>query len=557
MPDGFFDAPTSLAAGAVAATGVAVALRRGREQVESQGVALAGLTAAFVFAAQMVNVPIAAGTSGHVLGGVLAAVLVGPWVAVLCLTVVVTVQCLLFADGGLSALGVNVVNMALVTCLGGWLVFRGVRSVLPRSLPSTRAVPVAAGIAAGSSVVLASVAFTAEYALGGTTDVSVGTVLAAMVGVHTVIGLGEGVVTGLLVAAVLAARPDLVAGARAGDEPPADGRRRLVPGVAVAGAGLGTALLIAACAAPFASTAPDGLERVAADHGLHATGTAVIGSAVVGDGGIGRLAGVAVVLGLAVLVVAATAAGAGRRRGERPRALADLPAHVKVVAALAFVLGVVATPRTAVPVFVLDAVVVAFVAHRAGLALPALVRRLAVELPFVAFALLLPFLAGGPDVAVGPLSLSVAGLWSAWGVLAKATLGVAVAVVLTHTTPPGDLVGGLQRLRVPGPLVAIGAFMVRYGAVLSAEVERLRIARVSRGDDPRWLWQARSVATTGGALFVRSFERGERVQLAMAARGFDGRWPTSGAAALPVDWAPAAAFAAVAVTGAALALGMG
>ncbi len=301
MPDGFFDAPTSLAAGAVAATGVAVALRRGRELVESQGVALAGLTAAFVFAAQMVNVPIAAGTSGHVLGGVLAAVLVGPWVAVLCLTVVVVVQCLLFADGGLSALGINVVNMALVTCLGGWIVFRGVQAVLPRSTPSTRSVPVAAGIAAGASVVLASIAFTAEYAIGGTTDVSVGAVLATMVGVHTLIGLGEGVVTGLLVAAVLAARPDLVAGApTATDDRP---QRRLVPGLLVAGAGLGAALLIAACAAPFASSAPDGLERVAADHGLEATRTAVIGSAVVGDGGPGRLAGVTVALGLAALAL--------------------------------------------------------------------------------------------------------------------------------------------------------------------------------------------------------------------------------------------------------------
>lgn len=211
IPDGFFDAPTSVAAGAVAVGGVALALRRTRDQVADKEVALAGLTSAFLFAVQMMNFPVAAGTSGHLLGGVLAAVLVGPWLGVLCLTVVVVVQCLLFADGGLSALGLNVVNMAFVPCLGGWVVFRGLRFVLPRSHAG---VVVAAGVAAGLSVVLAAVAFTVEYAVGGTADVSLRAVLGAMVGVHTLIGVGEGVITGAVVAAVLAARPDLVVGAR-------------------------------------------------------------------------------------------------------------------------------------------------------------------------------------------------------------------------------------------------------------------------------------------------------------------------------------------------------
>lgn len=211
IPDGFFDAPTSVAAGAVAVGGVAVALRRTRDQVADKEVALAGLTSAFLFAVQIMNFPVAAGTSGHLLGGVLAAVLVGPWLGVLCLTVVVVVQCLLFADGGLSALGLNVVNMALVPCLGGWVVFRCLRLVLPRSHAG---VVVAAGVAAGLSVVLAAVAFTVEYAVGGTADVSLRAVLGAMVGVHTLIGVGEGVITGAVVAAVLAARPDLVVGAR-------------------------------------------------------------------------------------------------------------------------------------------------------------------------------------------------------------------------------------------------------------------------------------------------------------------------------------------------------
>lgn len=211
IPDGFINLKTSMAAGAVAVGGVAVAIRRTRDQVAEREIALAGMTAAFVFALQMMNFPVAAGTSGHLLGGVLAAVLVGPWVAVLCLTTVLVVQCLLFADGGLSALGLNIVNMALVGCLGGWLVFRGLRAVLPRTHAG---VVVASALAAGISVVLASLAFTLEYALGGTTDVSLRAVAGAMVGVHLLIGIGEGVITGAVVAAVLSVRPDLVYGAR-------------------------------------------------------------------------------------------------------------------------------------------------------------------------------------------------------------------------------------------------------------------------------------------------------------------------------------------------------
>lgn len=210
-PDGFIDGPTSLAMGVVAAGGVGLCLRRAGHELEEKQVPLAGLTAAFVFAAQMLNFPVASGTSGHLLGGVLAAVLVGPYVGALCVTVVVAVQALLFADGGLTALGFNVVNMALVIALGGYLVFVGLRRVLP----STRAgIALASGIAAGLGVVMSSIAFTAQYAVGGTGGADIATVGVSMVGVHLLIGIGEGVITALTVSAVLASRPDLVHGAR-------------------------------------------------------------------------------------------------------------------------------------------------------------------------------------------------------------------------------------------------------------------------------------------------------------------------------------------------------
>jgi cobalt/nickel transport system permease protein len=211
IPDGFIDGSTSAGAAAVAAGGIGVSLRRAAEVLDERRVPLAGLVAAFVFALQMLNFPVAGGTSGHLLGGVLAAVLVGPSVGAVCIAVVVAIQALLFADGGLSALGLNVVNMALITAFGGYAVFALLRRVLPSRSSSVVA---AAGIAAGISVVLSSIAFTAEYAIGGAGTASVTTVAGAMVGVHVLIGIGEGVITGLVVSAVLASRPDLVWGAR-------------------------------------------------------------------------------------------------------------------------------------------------------------------------------------------------------------------------------------------------------------------------------------------------------------------------------------------------------
>src|ERR687895_122289 len=161
IPDGFINAPTSLAAGAVAAGGVGAGLRRAAQTLQERQAPLAGLAAAYIFAVQMLNFPVAAGTSGHLLGGVLAAVLVGPWAGTICVTVVLLVQAL-FADGGLTALGLNIVNMALVTSLGGYALFTGLR----RMLPATRgSIVVASGVAAGTSVVASAVAFTLEYAL--------------------------------------------------------------------------------------------------------------------------------------------------------------------------------------------------------------------------------------------------------------------------------------------------------------------------------------------------------------------------------------------------------
>lgn len=211
VPDGFVDAPISLAAGALATAGVALCLREARRELDERAAPVAGLAAAFVFAAQMINFPVAGGTSGHLLGGVLAAVLVGPATGALCVTVVIAVQALLFADGGLTALGVNVVDMGLVTVLVGYAVFRGLVHVLPDRRSSVIG---AASVGAFVSVPASALAFTGFFAVGGTVSVPLDTLATAMVGVHLAIGVGEALITGATVASVLAVRPDLVAGAR-------------------------------------------------------------------------------------------------------------------------------------------------------------------------------------------------------------------------------------------------------------------------------------------------------------------------------------------------------
>jgi cobalt/nickel transport system permease protein len=211
VPDGFFDVPTSVATGVVAAAGVSVALRRARHELDDSTAPMAGLVATFVFAGQMMTFPVGAGTSGHLLGGALAAVLAGPWTAVLAITVVLSVQALLMADGGITALGTNVTLMALVGVAVGWLVFKAVRSVLPKRLAL---VAPAAAVGALVSVPAAAAVFTLLFSVGGTAPIDTGTVLAAMLGWHTVIGIGEAVITGLVVAGVVAVRPDLCYGAR-------------------------------------------------------------------------------------------------------------------------------------------------------------------------------------------------------------------------------------------------------------------------------------------------------------------------------------------------------
>ncbi|MFD8209205.1 cobalt ECF transporter T component CbiQ [Streptomyces sp. NPDC059695] len=220
-----------------------------------------------------------------------------------------------------------------------------------------------------------------------------------------------------------------------------------------------------------------------------------------------------------------------------------LPPHTKLVAVLGFVVVVVSTPREAVWAFALYAALLAGVAAKARIPAGFLLKRLAIEIPFVAFALLMPFVVPGERTTFLGISLSVPGLWGAWNVLAKGTLGVAASVLLASTTELRSLILGLQRLKLPPLLVQIASFMIRYGDVITDEMRRMSVARRSRGFEAKGVRHWGVLAKSAGALFIRSYERGERVHLAMVSRGYTGTMPViDEVTATRAQWAYAAAL---------------
>jgi cobalt/nickel transport system permease protein len=317
IPDGFLDARTAAATAGLSLAGVGFALRQARRHVPPRNVPLMGLTAAFVFAAQMLNFPVAGGTSGHLMGAVLVGVLLGPSAAVVVLTSVLIVQCLLFADGGVLALGANVLNMALVAALSGYAIHRAVR----RLFPGERGWFLAVAFAAWCSTVLASICCAGELAWSGTVSWSAG--FPAMANVHMLIGLGEGLITALVLAAIRRTRPELI-----------DHNESARTGLGeVLVYGLVVAAVLALFVAPFASPWPDGLEKVAAALGFgHQAAVrslvpspwagyrlAGIGSAAAATALAGAI-GTAVAFGLAFLLARAIVPVAKSRKPPLPQA---------------------------------------------------------------------------------------------------------------------------------------------------------------------------------------------------------------------------------------------
>jgi cobalt/nickel transport system permease protein len=235
----------------------------------------------------------------------------------------------------------------------------------------------------------------------------------------------------------------------------------------------------------------------------------------------------------------------------------DSPVHrmapeAKIAAMVLFTIVVVITPREEFWAFAGYAVLIAIVAALARIRPGWLLKRSLIEVPFVILAVVLPFVGDGPTVNWFGLTLTVEGLYGAWNIIIKGTLGVLASLLLAATTTNRDLIVGLDRLRCPQIITQIATFMLRYLEVITGEARRMRIARVSRGYDPRFLWHVKAFAIGVGSLFLRAFERGERVYLAMVSRGYTGRLPSpAGQGAGALQWSAAAllplAAAAIAI----------
>ena len=271
-PDGFLQPGTAAVTAVLSAVTIGYALRRSKTALEERQLPLAGVSAAFIFAAQMVKFPVASGTTGHLIGAALAAILLGPLTGAMVVAIVVCVQAIVFADGGLSALGYNVLNMAIVPAIGGYGLFILFRRMLPNHYGGVIG---AAGLAAWGSVVFGAGALCLEWLFGASAPVAFDTVFQAMVSVHALIGVGEGVITGLALGAVLRARPDIVAGV-ADLNLNALSRATQVPmRTFVVGGGL-VALLTGAVMSQFSVDRPDGLEYVSSEVGIGGPGTSSV-----------------------------------------------------------------------------------------------------------------------------------------------------------------------------------------------------------------------------------------------------------------------------------------
>jgi cobalt/nickel transport system permease protein len=513
IPDGFLSAPVAVGTGVVSAAAVGAALRRVRPEQEPGLAPRMGMTAAYIFAAQMVNFPVAAGTSGHLLGALLAAVLVGPSAAAVVMAAVFVIQTFFFLDGGHTALGANVLNMGLAGAWGGYAAYRA----LAGAAPGPRRCLWAAGIAAWCSVMLGAALTAAQLALSGT--IAGRLVFPAMLGAHALIGLGEAVLTAAALGLLWRVRPDLITGRDA--DPAAAGRWRWA---ALSG------LAAVAALAPLASQHPDGLERVAE---ILRFDRAAADPSLPGPfpdytlPGAGERAWIPIVvslIGSSVMLASLAALVRLRRRfsyghsplmkGERGEGRGErVDARVKVGCLLGLVLAAVLLPaQDAGKVVILAVAALAWVVLERT---PArwLAARALVLLPFVGLAALsLPALReiGAPPSVYGLIFLRAA------------TSLLATAAFLAGTAE-AEVVGALAAYRVPAPLITTMTFALRYIRLLGAEAGRMLQARSARAAGGGTLALRAGVGgSIVGSLFIRSFERAERVSLAMEARGYRG-----------------------------------
>ena len=504
IPDGFLSAPVAASTALVSVASVAGALRRVHPEVEPGLVPRMGLTAAYVFAAQMVNFPVAGGTSGHLLGALLAAILVGPHAATVAMTAVFLIQAFFFLDGGHTALGANVLNMGLAGTYGGYAIYR----LVAGPAPGSRRCLVAAGAAAWLSVMLGAALTSTELALSGT--IAPRFVFPAMLAVHALIGLGEAAITVSAVALLWKVRPDLLTGRDAGTS------------AAVQWGWAAGGLALVALLAPLASSSPDGLERVAERLGFEAhAAPPVLGGPFpdytlpgLGESQWGPVAVSLIGCGLvlAVLVLVSRVRVSKLQVGwAAPSERVD--ARVRLGCMLAVVVTAVLLPPTAAGKVMLLAGLAALWCIASRVSVRWLAGRAALLLPFVGLAALsaTALRGGGPTESFYGLVF-----------LRTSTSLLATAAFLAGTPEP-EVLAALRAYRLPPALAETLAFALRYLRALGEDTGRMLQARAARGAGGGTLVLRAGVAGgIVGSLFIRSFERAERVSLAMAARGYRG-----------------------------------
>ena len=578
IPDGIIDDAPVLAATWLGSAGtVGYAVRWVRLRVSEQRTVLMAVLAALIFALQLLNFPVAGGTSGHFAGAAAAAIILGTWPAVVVMTTVLVVQAVFFLDGGLVALGPNVFNLAVVTTFTGWLMYRLLMRLLAGRNP--RAARIGASFAAGwFSIVCGATAAALEIWLSG--KMPLGLVLGSMSLWHALIGVGEGLITAGLVGYLAAVRPDVL-----------DHRARPAR-VGRPAAALAVIALIAAALSFAASAYPDGLERVLRSAGVQSgpvartplalphysipgmSGSAVGGilAAIVGTVLTGTLLWLAFVRrrpseGTADDVPAdrhdmhrhvhrhsdepdhahphhhvsgspdEAQSGHGHAHGsffERYTYILSpihsLDPRAKILGCIVLVVTVVLSPP--LRPFELAGLVLFFALTTlaARLPLPRILARTAIVLPFAgAIALFAPLTQSGGSLSAGGLAGAYAGGgWiAAYAVISKAWLSAWAVVLLTATTPVPLLFKGLKALKAPGVVLTMLSFLYRYVDTMSAQLVSLRRAMDSRGFALSSWQRVQLYGHLAGNLFLRAVERGERVHAAMLSRGYDGTMPSA------------------------------
>jgi cobalt/nickel transport system permease protein len=568
IPDGMLDTKTWVSTWAISGGFIGYAVRWTRDRLSQQRIVLMAVMSALVFALQMLNFPVAGGTTGHFAGGAACAIILGPWPAVLVLSAVLGVQALLFADGGITAFGANALNMAIIAPFVGFAVYR-----LALRIRNTRGgMLVGAFVAAWAAVVAASLGAALELWLSGRANLLlVGGALGAW---HAIIGVGEGLVTVGIVAYLSAVRPDLLAEG----ERDASGS---TGGVAVV---LGIVALAAAGVSFLAATNPDGLEYVAAGQGFAVEGADLFASplpdyvipGVANERLAGVLAGIVGVVVTGALIFAALTA-LGRRTPAKPTRGAhddsgvhghvhehddvehrhphhhtgaaahehahptsfeaysylvspihDLDPRAKLVAAFVVVLGVVVSPPMRAAEFALTAALLVALTLLSRVPLRAVLGRSALVLPVAAtIALFAPLQAlGAPGVSSVAEAYSTGWVVS-WSIVSKAWLAAYTLILLAATTPAPRLFAALRAARMPTVVLTLLSFVFRYLETLRDQLRSLRRALVSRGGGLRGRRLVRTYGNVAGNLVVRSYDRGERVYAAMLSRGYDGTLPSA------------------------------